>query len=288
MPIGAHGFVGRRLIRAAAVIAIAMSTAVAGPVRAAGLGESAAPCGTRRPSSGQSFTDPSCPGVRPGAALLPETNQQAACTWGYLFHGSDGGTYSIMDGLCVVLGPNVSVRVFPPDTIRTWPRGKGPGIADGSGRVVGHVVWYSDTGSFRNALIRLDRGAHFDSSVCKYGAVHSIDRTISSVPSTVELYGQGDIGTGRKARPDVLMYGAYDPAEASLTQPSERGDTGAPVLSGDNQAFGLVSGHENSGTGPTHPEGGPQVYRLAPLMVRAGKAVRVTLTLLHGNSGTAL
>lgn len=198
-----------------------------------------------------------------------------------MFSGSDGATYSFTDGYCLATLPNAHVGVYlqEPHIERTWPAGKGPGVADGSGRVVGHAVWYAEDGSDRHALIRLDRGTPFETAVCTYGSARTIDTSISDLPTEVSLYGQGGRDTGTRARIDVLPHGPYDPAIVQAARQTEFGDTGAPVLIGDNQAFGILAGRANGAGDPTHPFPGPPVYRLTPLMKRAGATLHLTLTL---------
>lgn len=236
------------------------------------------------------WEDPNCPGIRPGATMLTEKDQKYKTSWNFLFTGSDGGTYSLMDAYGLVAKPtaNVVVRPQPVRTERTFARGKGPGVADGSTRVVGHAVWYAQDSPDEWALIRLDRGQRWASTVCGYGRPRSIDSTIDNLPTQVAFYGQaGERQT--RAGTDILAYGRYAPGTVTKTGPVTSGDWSAPVLSGDNQAFGFL-GHSGccSGRDYTRPLGpGGWVYRLQPLLQRSGERLGLTFSLPRSLSGVA-
>jgi hypothetical protein len=222
--------------------------------------------------------------------MLPAQNRQYATSWNFMLTGSDGGTYTLVDGFALGTKPNaqVSASLAPIHIDRTYSRGKGPAVADGSTKVVGHAVWYARDNSQEWALIRLDRGRRWSSVVCGYGRPRSVDTTIDSLPVTVAIYGQASDRTTR-TQTDVLPYGRYAPDWVTKSVPVSSGDWSAPVISGDNQALGILS-HVSGGGGRdyTHPVGpGGWVFRLQPLMERSGKRVGVQMSLPRSLAGVA-
>lgn len=226
--------------------------------------------------------------------MLPEKDQQYATTWNFMFRGSDGGTYSFAEGFAFKTLPTAGAHVYihPQHDERTWARGKGPGIADGSGKVVAHAVWFvTDGATVSFALLRLDQGRAWSARVCAFGMPHGIDRTIDQLPVPISIYGQGS-GTHPTRTPDqqdYLLYGRNGEQQVEKATPVDAGDSGAPVLSNDNQALGFVSHPTCCQTDEyTHPAGtGGIVYRLTPLINQAQARLHMSLTLYREESGVA-
>jgi hypothetical protein len=266
-------------------------------------GAVAATCFTMLTASAHASTgpydDPHCPGIQPGASMLPATNQQYATSWNFILRGSDGGTYSLAEGFAFSTMPTASATVsLPQHQERTWPRGNGPGVADGSGAVVAHAVWLDSEAGQSFALVQLDRGRRWSAAVCGYGMPHGIDRGVDLIPTPIpiSIYGQGVSvnATEDRAQSDYLEYGRNDAAKLRKVTPTDVGDSGAPVLDGDNQALGLVDSYACCGTnwpdgrGAPAPTGsGNAVYRLAPLMSDAGAQLHITLMLERQPTGIA-
>jgi hypothetical protein len=247
---------------------------------------------TSSPTAQAAPDDPACPGIRPGAVMWPEFNQQYRTSWNFMLSGSDGGTYTFIEGKTLQTAGNadVELNIESPHLERTWARGKGPGVADGSRKVVGRAVWYARDGSDEWALIRLDRGKQWHSAVCSYGQPTSIDTTVDAAPVVVSIYGQ-QADRATKAHTDVLHHGRYNGEAVPKSIPTSSGDWSAPVLSGDNQAFGFLA-NDCCLSGRTadpalYTGSGGVVYRLQPLMTRAGKTLRIALSLAKPASGLA-
>lgn len=232
--------------------------------------------------------DPACPGVRPGAVMYPEKNQMYETSWNFIVWGSDGATYSLTDGYAIGTRPQFEVGTQTGVRVeKKWKPGAGPGVTDGSRKVVGRAVWFMQEGSEQFTLIRLNRGQRWASAVCAFGQPTSIDLTIDETPTLISIYGQGNDRTARE-QTDVLPYGRFDVDWVSKTIPVSSGDWGAPVLSGDNQALGFL-GHQAGLNGPdaSHVWTGGQVFRLTPLMQRSSRALGITLSLEPRPAGVA-
>jgi hypothetical protein len=219
--------------------------------------------------------------------MFPEKDPQYATTWNFIFRGSDGGTYSFAEGFAFSTMPTASAHVYldPQAEERTWAPGKGPGVADDSGAVVARAVWFiTDGATVSFALLRVNPGRNWSADVCTLGMPHGIDRTIDVLPSLVpiSIYGQGFHPatnlTGRKGGPeqDYLLYGRNDDTQVNKASSTEVGDSGAPALSGDNQALGIVH-HASDG----------EIYRLGPLINKAEARLHITLNLERQPGGTA-
>lgn len=237
-------------------------------------------------------SDPNCPGVRPGAVMLPAKGQQLVTSWNFLLRGSDGGTYSFVEGKVINPDPgnaSVTIDLEPVYVERTWAQRNGPGVADGAGRAAGNAVWYARDNNDEYGLVRLSRGQRWSSRMCGVDKTPtSLDMMLDSVPATVVIYGQDSARTTR-SQTDVLPYGRNRPKMVSKATPVTSGDWSAPVLSGDGQALGFLA---NSACCQTEdrmsPAGsGGLVYRLQPLMDRAGKRLNIELKLQRASNGVA-
>ncbi len=238
------------------------------------------------------WNDPSCPGIQPGATMTPAVNAQYPSSWGFLFSDGRGGVYTFVNGTTLSTMPNASAQVnlAPTDTERTWRRGSGPAVTDGMGRIAGHAVWYrwyqTETW-YPRALVQVDAGRAFRGEVCALGGPRTIDASITNLPEQVAIYGQGGRPIDQRVRQDLLPYGAYDSDAVCLARTHvESGDAGAPIESGDGQAFGMVSDGSALGPDDVHRACGQPAFRLGPMIQWADRALHIKLTLLH-RSGVA-
>ena len=246
--------------------------------------------------------DPACPGVRPGAPFALKGSQYN-CTFNFMLRGTDGALYSLTMGQCIVPHANAEFYVGAnPEGVTVWKGHSGPAVVDATGHTVAHAVYRraDDHGDRVIALLRLDRGVYYSTDVCGFGGPSIIDTSLTNTPQSITLYGQGTSDV-QHARQDVLPRGAYDPVEVDTATPQESPDSGAPVMSGDREAFGIASGHFGGGSagagtgtlppplGTSNPYSGPRagtpVYRLLPAMRGAEKALGVHLTLLRSRGG---
>ena len=241
------------------------------------------------PGAHATRNDPDCPGIRPGAVMWPEKEQYYETSWNFILSGSDGGTYTLIDGYALTTRPQFSVQNSTGVHVeRTWSQSKGPGVTDASRRVVGRAVWYAQDGSEQFALIRLDRGKRWSSAVCAYGQPTSIDLTLDDAPTFISIYGQGNDRRTR-TQTDLLPQGRFAADWVTKMIPVTSGDWSAPVLSGDNQALGFL-GHVAGANGrdAEHMLGpGGWVFRLQPLMQRSGAKLGIKLALERRPQGTA-
>lgn len=208
-------------------------------------------------------------------------------TWNFILSGSDGATYTFVEGKALTgVDPGATVGTMSGAKERTWPPGRGPAAADGRGVIAGHAVWSSTDGPLDQALVRLRPKQRWNSAVCGFGQPTSVDASTDSLPAAVAIYGQART---RAQRPytDYLPYGRPDREHAYKSLPVSAEDWSAPVLSGDNQALGFLSkANVTNGRDGLHPAGG-WIFRLTPLMERAGQRLGITLQLEHRATGVA-
>lgn len=220
--------------------------------------------------------------------MYPEHDQKYETAWNFILRGSDGATYSLVDGYELGTRPQFEVNNVTGIRVeKTWKPGAGPGVTDGTRKVVARAVWFMQDGSEQFGLVRLNRGQKWSSVMCGFGQPTSIDLTLDSTPTIVSIYGQGNDRRERK-QTDVLPHGRFSADWVPKTLPVTSGDWGAPVMSGDNQALGFL-GHVAGPSAPDylHPSTGGEVYRLTPLMQRSGKALGITLSLEPRPAGVA-
>lgn len=246
----------RALVRAAAVLALALSPL---PAHAAGLcveAKAADPVGTT-----------ACPGVRPGAVLMTGTER---CTFGFLFQGSDRRRYASTAGHCA-FSPDPAT-----DTTKVWKPGTGPVVKDAAGKQVGRYVYATVRGQFQDfALIRLDPGVASNPQMCHFGGPTKLTTEIHNRDVLVHHYGQGTGLQDVPARTGDMFFGLYRPDYVYFYGASTGGDSGAPVVDDTGAAVGLVTELTTPFTGNVG------VNRPAPHLAAAAKALRLkTLTLL--------
>lgn len=236
-----------------------------------------------------------CPGVRPGAVLIvpltPPVDPRPYPTFGFMFSGSDGHVYASTAGH-VALGLESGERM--------WEAGTGIVGFDADGRRIGEFSYAINTRTETRpglppgadlALIRVDDAVEVDPSVCVFGGPHGLDDRIIDPPELVHhrWFGATPVG-GRVGYP--LPDGPWlvgDRSGVSVGMPSEHvvsvighaapGDSGAPVLSEDGLAVGLIAAPpatiEQASMG-----GSFIVSRLGPAVSRAEEALGITLSLV--------
>lgn len=244
------------LLRAAAAVAVALAPL---PAQAGGL------CATAK-------ADPvgttACPGVRPGARL--EIGDEA-CTFGFLFTGSDRRRYAATAGHCA-FDPDPATN---PGRTQVWKGSTGPVAKDAGGRAVGRVVYATMVGDFKDfALIRLDQAVSFSPQMCHFGGPTKLTTEVHNRDVLVHHYG---FGTGMDyvpARTGDAFFGLYKPDYVYFYGAAAGGDSGSPVTDDTGAAVGLVTDLTTPFTGNVG------VNRLAGHVAAAAKALKVKLTLM--------
>lgn len=226
----------------------------------------------------QHKADAACPGVRPGAALRAS---DVTCTIGFLLKASDGRRYAIVGHPCgEEARGTVTVGSYRDETF--WPVGKGPAVTDSAGHQVGRMVYdLAQTVPFTLdvALMVLDAGVPYSSTVCGFGGPTAIDRSITSEPTELSVYGAADpvpaTGQFPHGRSDMALRGLDDPRLVFAAGVHNRTDSGSPVLLGD-RAVGMLSAATRA-----DPEAvGNEVYRIDPLLKHLEKRLHRRFTLL--------
>jgi hypothetical protein len=231
---------------------------------------------TGRADAADPFGADACPGVRPGAVM--QDPQQNAYTMGFFFSGANGrdkATYF----------STVGDLVLPVVGTRTWSGTSGPAVRDADGKVIGHFVYAfrTDTPNADSfGLVRVDKGVTWSPSVCHFGGPTGMDKDSSLAPFEVQLYGQSLEFVGGNVVParSAIAESSADPDQVTIIGPvdtffSGLGDDGAPVLTTDGRAVGLLTTAATAGT-----QDGVEVRRLTPVVAKAAKATGLKLTLL--------
>ena len=214
-----------------------------------------------------------CTGVRPGAALV---GGAGACTFNFMWKGSDGDTYMGTAGHCALEEGD------PPE--RKWTEGSGPAVADGQGNRVGEFAYavVDDPRDF--ALVRLDEGVAANPQMCHFGGPTGINNDLPGAvaPTVLQHYGQGQgLGSLLPARTHVAL-GMPDPDHVFAAGVVLPGDSGSGVTTPDGRAVGVVVtlGVHTGSVGLSGIDAGTVgVTRLAPQIARAQRATGVTYTL---------
>jgi hypothetical protein len=225
----------------------------------------------------------SCADVRPGARVTIEGHGQ--CTLNFRFSGRDrnGGVHHYIGtaGHCV-LGDG------PTDSDggeRTWRAGQGPLVLDAAGNRIGRFAYAVLKGKRDFGLIRIAPGVRNGPTMCHFGGPTGVNRDQTSATTRLQYYGQG-LGTGATvpARTAVAQ-GMPSPNHVHATGLVMFGDSGAPVLSADGRAVGLVV-TTGVHTGPANTSGVDSgtigVTRIAPVATRAASVLGQRLTLHRG------
>lgn len=213
-----------------------------------------------------------CPGVRPGAKLVTSLG---GCSIGFLFRDGNGERYASSAGHCF-LPPRVAERV--------WTSGDGPVASEADGRRIGQAVYaIKDPGAGGRdfGLVKLDVSVQADAAVCYWGGPTGYYTALAPLGSMQEykFFGQA-VGIAEVAPARTgIGFGTPDPDWVLAYGVHFRGDSGAPFMTADGRAVGLLKGG-GVGTGENRDSGTIFVPRLAPGLARAQQVLGVTLTLL--------
>jgi len=208
----------------------------------------------------------SCTGVRPGARVLSDTG---ACTFNYLFTGSDGRRYIGTAGHCILTETGSE---------NAWAAGTGPEARDASGQRVGEFAYAVLGGARDFALVRLDPGVAANPQMCHFGGPTGVNQDLTSAPVIVQHYGQGLVlGQTVPARTGVAL-GLGDPDQAFVNGLALFGDSGGPVNSADGRALGVLVTVGVHLAGPDLGLVG--VTRLGPQLRQAQDRTGTTFTLV--------
>lgn len=235
--------------------AVVLAAALLAPLPAA-----AAPC-TNAAAKADPVGTTKCPGVAPGTGYL---SGNEACTFAFVFTGSDRRRYVATAGHCAF--------VSDADATQTWRPGTGPVVTDKDGRRLGTFAYATMQGQFRDfALVRLDPGVAADPAMCHFGGPTGVNTAISNADIQVHHYGQG-IGY-LPARTGDMFFGLYRPDYVYFYGAASVGDSGGPVIAADGSAVGVLTDLTTPFTGNVG------VNRLQQHVVDAQKALRIRLTL---------
>lgn len=212
---------------------------------------------------------------RPGDAIV--VGGGGGCTLGFLFTGSDGGSYMSTAGHCLV----GTTR-----TKRTWPKGAGPAVETEQGRI-GRIVFVQfepspETGdTYDFALVRLDKGVKGSPEIRQYGSPTGLNQEQSSSRAVLRMYGHGTgVSLVSRAR-QVVAPNTKNKDHVYAHGPLFQGDSGAPVIDEQGQAVGTVLG-AGARVGSSDPQNdvAPNIIgRLSPVLRNATSALRVRLRL---------
>lgn len=248
----------------ALLVAVAAAAVVAPTTAAASCGEPGA-------HDAEPFGTTACPGVRPGALMMQSPPPfEGGCTFGFMFRGG-GSKFIATAGHCAGVRSGDEKR---------WAAGDGPEVLDESRRRIGEFA-YAVVGDelhatdFDFALIRLDEGVKASPEVCHFGGPTGINADIVPVtaPVTIHYYGQTYLGGRALVGGEPLVpartgiaTGLPNPARAYFYGHVWFGDSGAPVLTKDGRAVGVLGGPgeaDSSGHAGlvSVPRLGPQIKR---------------------------
>lgn len=252
-----------RSLRHAVRVAVLAAALVAPPAVAADV-----LCAPRNAAKAEPVGTTACPGVRPGSAYLSGTE---ACTFAFLFQGSDRRRYAATAGHCA-FDPDPAET---PGRTQTWRPGTGPVVTDPDGKRLGTFAYATMQGQFKDfALVRLDNGVASSPEMCHFGGPTAVNTTVSNTDLLVHHYGQGTGLDYLPARTGEMFFGLYRPDYVYFYGVASTGDSGGPVIAADGSAIGVLTDLTTPFTGNVG------VNRLAPNLAEAQKALRIRLTLL--------
>jgi hypothetical protein len=227
----------------------------------------------------------SCPGVRPGAAVLtgqhsPE-GDGALCTFNFLFtdpktHDQFAGTA----GHCVIEYAGIAETTFAPATpgadLPHWAQ-------DGQGREIGTFVYAVMTSQKDFALIKLNALGRSQAtpSMCHFGGPLAADPSgANNAQVVLHHFGNGaGLGYVSPARTAVAT-GMPNPDVAFVEGAITFGDSGAGIIDDAGRAVGVIVALGGNDQLFTDGDVGPVVVtRLAPQVARAEQVLHRRLVL---------
>lgn len=211
----------------------------------------------------------------PGDAITVEGG--GGCTLGFLFAGSDGGSYMSTAGHCV--GPDAAPR-------RTWAKGAGPVVSTEQGRI-GRVVFAEDTkdpevrDDYDFALVRLDAGVQGSPAIRSFGPPTGVNHEQAADPVVLRVHGHGLVVSLVSQDRELLAPNTKNKDHVYAHGPVLFGDSGAPVIDEQGRAVGTVLGAgARLGSGDTLNDATPNIIgRLGPVTRHASDALRIRFVL---------
>jgi hypothetical protein len=223
-----------------------------------------------------------CEGVRPGALVESRTgdpDERSFCTLNFLFRGSDGRRYVGTAGHCV-LGESSSGS--EQRGAKRWRRG-GPRARDADGDRIGRYTYavLADPRDF--ALIRLRKGVAANPRMCHFGGPTGVNADLTERPVVLHYYGNGLVAGETVPARTLYAFGMPDPDHVYANGPAAPGDSGAPVISRDGRAVGVlvtIGLHTGSAGEEEGADAGTVgITRLLPPLGRASEALGIRLRL---------
>lgn len=205
----------------------------------------------------------SCPGVRPGAAVITPNGR---CTMNFMWKGDDGFTYTGTAGHCLLSGTDVSVARFGP--------GLGPPAFDSARRRIGTFAFAALSEEHDFALVRLDPSVARTASpaLCHFGGPTGASAAAVGLLAPLSHVGQGNLTGSLVPARTQLALDASDPRALVGVGVAAPGDSGSPVLAADGTAFGVLVA-----TGPAiGPVAATGLVVTVPLGPQVAFASRVT------------
>lgn len=228
------------------------------------------------------------PSPRPGDAITVEGNP-GGCTLGFLFAGSDGATYASTAGHCVLGGEEAG---------RSWRPGAGPqvSLAGDTNRpgAIGRVVFAEflptqDNDWLDFALIRLERAVRGDGRVRDIGGPAGIYTAQADDPVRLSFYGKGIVVGDVLPSRELLALNTSRRSHVYAHGVAAPGDSGAPVLTAEGEAVGLILGAGGNtvgvglGTASVGHDAAPlRIGRLGPVLADAARTLKLRFRLITG------
>lgn len=213
----------------------------------------------------------------PGDEIVVEGG--GTCTLGFLFAGSDGGSYMSTAGHCVD-GEQSSQR--------TWGKGAGPAVSTSEGRI-GRVVFAENEKApevrddYDFALVRLDPGVRGSAEIRSLGVPTGINDEQTGDPQILRVYGHGVAVSTVSRERQLVAPSTRNRDHVYAHGPVLFGDSGAPVVDEQGRAVGTVLGAGlRFGSGDSLSDLSPNIIgRLSPVVDRASRALRLRLALVQ-------
>jgi len=226
----------------------------------------------------------SCPGVRPGAAVLtgevsPE-GTGALCTFNFLF--TDPKThdrYAGTAGHCVIEYTGITETTFAPGTqgaeLPHWAQ-------DAQGQEIGTFVYAVMTSAKDFALIKLNKAgkAEANPAMCHFGGPTGINTGRDSSPLFLHHFGNGAGLSYLAPARTATASGMPNPDVAFVEGAITFGDSGSGIIDESGRAVGAIVALGGNDDLFADGNAGPVVVtRLAPQIARAEQVLRRHLVL---------